>query len=55
MRPIPRGKVLRSEALVFGLVLAVAAVAGLALATNITAAALLAGVRAGAQAARDAV
>jgi protoheme IX farnesyltransferase len=43
MRPIPRGKVLRSEALVFGLVLAVAAVAGLALATNITAAALLAG------------
>ena len=43
MRPIPRGKVSRSEALVFGLVLAVAAVAGLALATNITAAALLAG------------
>lgn len=34
---------MRSEALVFGLVLAVAAVAGLALATNITAAALLAG------------
>jgi protoheme IX farnesyltransferase len=43
MRPIPRGKVSRSEALVFGLVLAVAAVAGLAIATNITAAALLAG------------
>jgi heme o synthase len=43
MRPIPRGKVSRREALVFGLVLAVAAVAGLALATNITAAALLAG------------
>ena len=42
MRPIPRGKVSRSEALVFGLVLAVAAVAGLAFATNITAAALLA-------------
>ena len=43
MRPIPRGKVSPSEALLFGLVLAVAAVAGLALATNITAAALLAG------------
>jgi len=43
MRPIPRGKVSRSEALVFGLVLAIAAVGGLALATNITAAALLAG------------
>ena len=43
MRPIPRGKVSRSEALVFGLALAVAAVAGLALATNVTAAALLAG------------
>jgi protoheme IX farnesyltransferase len=43
MRPIPRGKISRFEALVFGLVLAVAAVAGLALATNITAAALLAG------------
>src|ERR1700726_4091007 len=43
MRPIPRGKVSRSEALVFGLVLAVAAIAGLALATNTTAAALLAG------------
>jgi protoheme IX farnesyltransferase len=43
MRPIPRGKVSLSEALVFGLVLAVVAVAGLALATNVTAAALLAG------------
>jgi heme o synthase len=43
MRPIPRGKVSRFEALVFGLVLALAAVAGLAFATNITAAALLAG------------
>src|ERR1700730_6271398 len=43
MRPSPRGKVSRFEALVFGLVLAVAAVAGLAFATNITAAALLAG------------
>jgi protoheme IX farnesyltransferase len=43
MRPIPRGKVSQSEALVFGLVLAVAAVAALALATNVTAAALLAG------------
>jgi heme o synthase len=43
MRPIPRGKVSRFEALVFGLVLAVAAVTGLAFATNITAAALLAG------------
>ena len=43
MRPIPRGRVSRSEALVFGVVLAVAAVAALALATNATAAALLAG------------
>jgi protoheme IX farnesyltransferase len=43
MRPIPRGKVSPSEALLFGLVLAVAAVAGLALATNIAAAALLGG------------
>jgi len=42
MRPIPRGKVSRSEAFVFGLVLAVAGVAGLAVATNATAAALLA-------------
>jgi protoheme IX farnesyltransferase len=38
MRPIPRGKISRSEALVFGLVLAGFAVAGLGLATNLTAA-----------------
>src|SRR5258707_5757753 len=43
MRPIPRGKVSRFEALVFGLVLGGFAVAVLALATNLTAAALLAG------------
>lgn len=43
MRPIPRGNVSRFAALVFGLVLGVLAVAGLALATNLTAAALLAG------------
>jgi len=43
MRPIPRGKVSQFEALGFGILLAVAAVAALALATNITAAALLAG------------
>jgi protoheme IX farnesyltransferase len=42
MRPIPRGKVSRFEALVFGLVLGGFAVAVLALATNLTAAALLA-------------
>jgi protoheme IX farnesyltransferase len=42
MRPIPRGKVSRSEALAVGLVLAVVAVAGLSLATNVTAATLLA-------------
>jgi protoheme IX farnesyltransferase len=42
MRPIPRGKVSRFEALVFGLVLSGFAVAVLALATNLTAAALLA-------------
>src|SRR5437899_11706568 len=42
MRPIPRGKVSRGEALVFGLVLACSAVAGLALASNVRAAALLA-------------
>src|ERR1700675_3619692 len=43
MRPIPRGKVSRFEALVFGLGLGGLAVAALALATNLTAAALLAG------------
>jgi protoheme IX farnesyltransferase len=43
MRPIPRGKVSKVEALVFGLVLGVLAVASLALATNLAAAALLAG------------
>src|SRR5712675_957590 len=42
MRPIPRGKISRFEALVFGLVLGGFAVAALALATNLTAAALLA-------------
>jgi protoheme IX farnesyltransferase len=42
MRPIPRGKIPRVEALVFGIVLAVAAIAILALATNVAAAALLA-------------
>jgi protoheme IX farnesyltransferase len=42
MRPIPRGKISRFEALVFGLVLGGCAVAVLALATNLTAAALLA-------------
>jgi protoheme IX farnesyltransferase len=41
MRPIPRGKISRFEALVFGLVLSVFAVTVLALATNLTAAALL--------------
>jgi protoheme IX farnesyltransferase len=41
-RPIPRGRVSRAEALVFGLVLAGGAVATLALAVNIQAAALLA-------------
>jgi heme o synthase len=41
MRPIPRGKISRFEALVFGLVLGGFAVAVLALATNLTAAALL--------------
>ena len=41
MRPIPRGKVSKREALVFGLVLGVAAVAALALATNLAAATLL--------------
>jgi heme o synthase len=43
MRPIPRGKVSRLGALVFGLVLSGFAVVVLALATNLTAAALLAG------------
>src|SRR6266481_5317038 len=42
MRPIPRGKISRFEALVFGLVLGGLAVVILALATNLTAAALLA-------------
>jgi protoheme IX farnesyltransferase len=42
MRPIPRGKVSRFEALVFGLVLSAIAVVVLALATNFTAAVLLA-------------
>ena len=42
MRPIPRGQISRSEALGFGLVLGGFAVAVLALATNLTAAALLA-------------
>jgi heme o synthase len=42
MRPIPRGKVSRFEALVFGLVLVGFAVIVLALATNLAAAALLA-------------
>jgi protoheme IX farnesyltransferase len=43
MRPIPRGNISGFAALVFGLVLGVLAVTGLALATNLTAAALLAG------------
>jgi protoheme IX farnesyltransferase len=43
MRPIPRGKVSRFEALVLGLVLGGLAVVVLALATNLTAAALLVG------------
>src|SRR5258708_4816665 len=43
MRPIPRGKISRFEALVFGLLLSGFAVVVLALATNLTAAALLAG------------
>jgi protoheme IX farnesyltransferase len=42
MRPLPRGKVSRTEALVFGLVLAGGAVALLGLSTNVLAAALLA-------------
>src|SRR6266481_2332937 len=43
MRPIPRGKISRFQALVLGLVLGGFAVVALALATNLTAAALLAG------------
>jgi protoheme IX farnesyltransferase len=43
MRPIPQGKVSQLEAVVLGLALATGAVLFLALATNITAAALLAG------------
>jgi protoheme IX farnesyltransferase len=43
MRPIPRGKISRFAALVFGLVLGGFAVAVLALSTNVTAATLLAG------------
>jgi protoheme IX farnesyltransferase len=43
MRPIPRGTVSKAEALVFGLVLGVIAVTVVALATNLAAAALLAG------------
>jgi protoheme IX farnesyltransferase len=42
MRPIPRGRVSRAEALAFGLVLAACSVAVLGLAVNIAAAALLA-------------
>ena len=42
MRPIPRGKVSKVEALVFGIILAVNSVAALSLATNLAAAALLA-------------
>src|SRR6266478_1435034 len=42
MRPIPRGKISRTEALVFGLALAVSAVAILGCAVNLTATALLA-------------
>jgi protoheme IX farnesyltransferase len=41
-RPIPRGKISRPEALVFGLILACSAVAVLATVTNVRAAALLA-------------
>jgi protoheme IX farnesyltransferase len=43
MRPIPRGKTSKAEALGFGIVLGVIAVTTLALATNLVAAALLAG------------
>jgi len=41
-RPIPRGKISRGEALTFGVVVACAAVGGLAITSNILAAALLA-------------
>jgi protoheme IX farnesyltransferase len=43
MRPIPRGKISKFEALGFGLVLGIIAVTALALVTNLMAAALLAG------------
>jgi len=42
MRPLPRGRVAQREALVFGLVLAVVSMTALGLASNLTAAALLA-------------
>ena len=42
MRPVPRGRVTQREALVLGLVLAVVSVTALGLASNLTAAALLA-------------
>src|SRR5437773_10808476 len=42
LRPIPRGRLSRGEALVFGLVLAASAVFILAVTTNVAAAALLA-------------
>ncbi|WP_271504070.1 heme o synthase [Bradyrhizobium sp. CCBAU 11357] len=42
MRPIPRGKVSKTEALIFGVVLGITAVMALALVTNLAAAALLA-------------
>jgi heme o synthase len=42
MRPIPRGRVSKAEALVFGIVLGVISITTLALATNLTAGALLA-------------
>src|SRR5258708_34941995 len=43
MRPIPRGRISRFEALILGLLLGGLAVVALALATNLTAAALVAG------------
>ncbi|UWU94232.1 heme o synthase [Bradyrhizobium sp. CB1015] len=42
LRPIPRGKVSKTEALIFGVVLGITAVMALALVTNLAAAALLA-------------